>query len=252
MITLSTPQLKSSRACASSFTVQTATGTPLFFKNCTSCRFKDEQWNKLHIAWAYNDGKPPQQTEFVNTISSGLLFNQQARPSPQPAPTPAPSPKPKACDTSLVFSVGSGNLQILIDGNIYEVINADSGTNKKGNQCLNNSSCQERKSEGPIPIGNYSINAGKIYSLGLFGIAKMNRPNFVGGGDWGSFRVEITPQDGTNVYGRSGFFLHGGKFQGSAGCIDVGGGWLGNEITEDLLKILRRDRDSIIPLRVIK
>ena len=29
---------------------------------------------------------------------------------------------------------------------------------------------------------------------------------------------------GTNTHGRSGFFLHGGRIPGSAGCIDVGSG----------------------------
>ena len=150
------------------------------------------------------------------------------------------------------LQIGTGKLQILVDGNVYGTINGQSGTNKKGRQCLNNPSCQEYKSEGPLPEGNYTISSKSIYSPGVIGIAIMNRPKFISGGDWGSFRVPINPVQGTNTLGRSGFFLHGGKFEGSAGCIDVGGGWLGNEITEDLLKILRRDRNGIIPLKVIR
>ena len=40
--------------------------------------------------------------------------------------------------------------------------------------------------------------------------------------DWGSHLVRLTPTGGTNTYGRDGFYLHGGRFPGSAGCIDVG------------------------------
>ena len=71
------------------------------------------------------------------------------------------------------------------------------------------------------------------------------------GADWGSFRVPIHPESGTNIFGRSGFFLHGGNLPGSAGCIDVGGGILGNTSTDDLLKALRRDRDGRVPLCVV-
>jgi hypothetical protein len=30
------------------------------------------------------------------------------------------------------------------------------------------------------------------------------------------------PDNKTNMYGRSGFFFHGGEKPGSAGCVDVG------------------------------
>ncbi len=40
--------------------------------------------------------------------------------------------------------------------------------------------------------------------------------------DWGEYRVPAHPNEGTNTLGRSGFFIHGGKTPGSAGCIDVG------------------------------
>jgi len=35
--------------------------------------------------------------------------------------------------------------------------------------------------------------------------------------------VPLQPDQGTDTFGRAGFFLHGGKVPGSAGCIDVGG-----------------------------
>lgn len=40
--------------------------------------------------------------------------------------------------------------------------------------------------------------------------------------DWGLYRVPLHPQRGTNTFGRTGFFLHGGKRPGSAGCVDLG------------------------------
>lgn len=38
---------------------------------------------------------------------------------------------------------------------------------------------------------------------------------------WGNFRLAIKPQKGTNTFGRGSFFIHGGKFAGSHGCIDL-------------------------------
>lgn len=68
---------------------------------------------------------------------------------------------------------------------------------------------------GPIPAGNYSLNPSEISEGGFL-------RNLLG--DWGAYRAPLHPQSGTNTFGRSGFFIHGGKKPGSAGCIDVGGG----------------------------
>lgn len=52
-------------------------------------------------------------------------------------------------------------------------------------------------------------------------------------------------------YSRGGFFLHGGMRKGSAGCIDVGGGLLGNEGTKRLVQaILSRQRDLVLEVRL--
>jgi hypothetical protein len=37
----------------------------------------------------------------------------------------------------------------------------------------------------------------------------------------GHYRVSLHPAEGTDTFGRGGFFLHGGKNWGSAGCFDV-------------------------------
>ena len=41
-------------------------------------------------------------------------------------------------------------------------------------------------------------------------------------GDWGHFRVPLHPAKNTKTFGRGGFFIHGGEYPGSAGCVDVG------------------------------
>lgn len=38
---------------------------------------------------------------------------------------------------------------------------------------------------------------------------------------WGNFRASITPTGKTNTFGRNSFFIHGGKYAGSHGCIDL-------------------------------
>ncbi len=55
------------------------------------------------------------------------------------------------------------------------------------------------------------------------------------GSDWGDWYVPLNPVPGTEIFGRSGFYLHGGVFPGSAGCIDIGGGVIGNENTKKLM-----------------
>lgn len=69
--------------------------------------------------------------------------------------------------------------------------------------------------QGPIPPGNYSLDTSQISEGGFL-------RNLLG--DWGKYRAPLTPDSSTNTYGRDGFFLHGGKNPGSAGCIDVGSG----------------------------
>src|SRR5689334_20829072 len=72
---------------------------------------------------------------------------------------------------------------------------------------------QDIKDYGPIPEGRYTLDP-KSFSEG--GILR----NLTG--DWGKWRAPLEPFPGTNTYGRSGFFIHGGDSPGSAGCIDIG------------------------------
>lgn len=38
---------------------------------------------------------------------------------------------------------------------------------------------------------------------------------------WGNYRAPINSQPGTATYGRGSFYIHGGSFEGSHGCIDL-------------------------------
>ena len=67
--------------------------------------------------------------------------------------------------------------------------------------------------KGPIPPGLYELTPKNISEAGFW-------RQFTG--DWGRYRVPLTPVASTNTFGRDGFFLHGGKKPGSQGCIDVG------------------------------
>jgi len=70
---------------------------------------------------------------------------------------------------------------------------------------------------GPLPPGNYSLHPYEISPAGLF-------RKFIDPRDWGDFRVPLHPDPGTNTYGRSGFFLHGGHIRNaSEGCLKVQG-----------------------------
>jgi hypothetical protein len=76
------------------------------------------------------------------------------------------------------------------------------------------------KNKGPIPPGEYHLWPDDISEAGIGRKIMNNLP--VKSTDWGNFRVRLFPGAGTKTYGRGGFYLHGGKKPGSAGCIDLG------------------------------
>jgi RHS repeat-associated protein len=118
-------------------------------------------------------------------------------------------------------------------------------TSGKGT-CTNNPACYARPSTGPLPPGEYTIDTRELSVPNVLrALARELK-----GGDWGSFRTPLHPDPGTKTLGRSGFFLHGGMFSGSAGCIDVGGGLMGDKNTEKLIKDLQADPDHKVPVRV--
>ena len=82
---------------------------------------------------------------------------------------------------------------------------------------------------GPTPAGTYYISQNEIefadnIESGDFehNSPKYSKKNARGNrGGWGDFRVLLVPDKSTNTYGRSGMYIHGGKWRGSAGCIDL-------------------------------
>jgi hypothetical protein len=112
---------------------------------------------------------------------------------------------------------------------------------------MNNPACEDQKNTGPLPEGQYEFNTSSLQTNDFFtALARLA----VGLGDWGSFRVPLTPYPGV-ADGRGGFYLHGGSFLGSAGCIDVGGGIFGDDATTWLLGTINSDPDGIVGVQVL-
>lgn len=92
---------------------------------------------------------------------------------------------------------------------------------------------QKAVGRGPLPAGTYIASQARYQELSnplrmVQGILLAKTP-FGGtwsGGTiaWGTQRVWLEPQSGTETYGRSNFSIHGGAYPGSAGCIDLVGG----------------------------
>lgn len=119
-------------------------------------------------------------------------------------------------------------LRIYRDGKEVFRLKAVSGRAQKDGSFDYSISNQKNKGVGPIPEGGYTINPSEIQYTGNRTIVDaikgiFGRGTFPSGvSSWGYGRVWISPDEGTNVYGRSGFTIHGGKVYGSAGCIDLG------------------------------
>ncbi len=77
--------------------------------------------------------------------------------------------------------------------------------------------------KGPLPEGEYEIDPGEIGHYTTSTLDDWFNGGYTGSIDgWGNRRASLHPVNGTNTKGRSGFFLHGGTYFGSAGCIDIG------------------------------
>lgn len=85
---------------------------------------------------------------------------------------------------------------------------------------------QKTKNAGPIPEGLYIVaqdalekrSSPRGWILRFFSSRWEYNPVA-----WGEYRIFLKPESGTNTYGRDGFFIHGGEFFGSNGCIDLAG-----------------------------
>jgi LysM repeat protein len=138
----------------------------------------------------------------------------------------------------MIFHISQGLLTVYTeDGGKYDIM-ATSGKDK----CQNNPSedCQKKSFEGPIPVGIYYLNP-----------KDMSDPNFAMDlarnllGDWGDWRIVLKPAETTQTHRRNNFFIHGGRKKGSAGCIDIGGGILGDKQTDRLKKDILASKKEI-------
>lgn len=136
----------------------------------------------------------------------------------------------------MTFFVLRQKLQVIAGCQIFEV-HATSG---RPGATLNNPDFQDKARQGPIPIGYYVIYPQDLDDPDRFhDLGRNLTPPKLGGGDWGDWRIKINPRAGTYAYGRGGFFLHGGMFPGSAGCIDLGGGIFGNHRTNRVRDVIK-------------
>ena len=128
------------------------------------------------------------------------------------APTPVASPGP------WVFASLSG--EFISPANV--MFGHGYAGNGKG---LNNPKMEDVHNVGPIPRG--------VYSIGAF----FNSP-----GDKGPLVCELTPCEGTNTFGRSGFMIHGdtpaANHTASEGCI-VAPRFIREAIAASKVRILR-------------
>lgn len=83
---------------------------------------------------------------------------------------------------------------------------------------------QACKEIGPTPEGIYYIDQNNIeYAENVtFGNFNSNSPLAdKSGSSWGSARVILKPDETTDTFERTSMYVHGGKYRGSAGCIDL-------------------------------
>lgn len=142
--------------------------------------------------------------------------------------------------TAIVFDWERGVIEVdpEVNGRGPYSISASSG--RPGCECD-----ASEKDKGRIPSGTYTLYTSQLTNPGrIVDILRNLR------GDWGDWRAPLVPDSGTNTFGRSGFFLHGGSVKGSAGCIDVGGGPFGNAQTDQLLRDIMADPDGKVLVRV--
>jgi Protein of unknown function (DUF2778) len=100
-------------------------------------------------------------------------------------------------------------LKLLTNGKVTDAWHARSGK-KVGGLFDYTPARQKVKDAGPIPEGAYWIQPKQLYDTWFWDEDA-----------WGDYRITIHVTPGTVTHSRGGFFIHGGKTFGSAGCIDL-------------------------------
>lgn len=138
-------------------------------------------------------------------------------------------------DDPLLFNK-QGLHRVDAQGNVLESYGGVSGKGDLSSDTsgLDFSKATQVGDRGPIPEGNYVVNPRQIESFSSLSsdqrweswksavFQNQDAPWHGGPPAWGYERVRIVPVN-ANTFGRSGFFVHGGWFSGSSGCIDLCG-----------------------------
>ncbi|WP_082584162.1 tlde1 domain-containing protein [Noviherbaspirillum sp. Root189] len=100
---------------------------------------------------------------------------------------------------------------------------------------------QQIPDQGPIPAGDYWIQPSELQENSWY---RLRNPRPA----WGDYWITIHPYPNTVTYKRGGFFIHGGRTLGSAGCIDLS--VYMNQFVDSLKRELKGHVDCFIPLTV--
>lgn len=140
----------------------------------------------------------------------------------------------------MTFNISLGKLTVVTPDKTFEA-KATSGRGKY----LNNPSLesQQAKNEGVLPVGEYLIKPSDLSDPNLVIDFIRNLP--IVGADWGDWRIRLHHKEGKQ-FNRDNFFLHGGNILGSAGCVDIGGGILGNKTTNKVKEIIKSSKKDIL------
>jgi hypothetical protein len=114
--------------------------------------------------------------------------------------------------SSLELSFDGEKLQMTGGSKAYSYPAASGHPTKDGKFSYDNVA-QHVSFGGPIPEGIYWINPDELWTNHWYKSGSEN--------DWGKYRITIHPFTTTDTFSRGGFFIHGGKTLGSAGCIDL-------------------------------
>ena len=127
-------------------------------------------------------------------------------------------PDVASCAGAPTLGFNGSQLTLTLGDGSTKTYPADSGKiagrTEEGDLIFDYSDARQRLgSTGPIPEGAYWINPDEL------------APNYLNmrynSDAWGGYRITIHPSRKTDTHCRGGFFIHGGKYRGSAGCIDL-------------------------------
>jgi hypothetical protein len=149
-------------------------------------------------------------------------------------------PKVPSCGKSTLSLCFDGRSLRLQGARIRTQFSAVSGR-PKGGSFDYSVEYQKIPSEGPTPEGQYWIQPSELQENKWYRLYNTRDA-------WGDYWITIHPYPDTQTYGRGGFFIHGGKTPGSAGCIDLTKDM--NLFVEALARELAGQTECYVPLTV--